>query len=324
MEFVYSPGDYFNYSAAGVFYLQLVVEHLLKQKLEVIMNERVFGPLGMTRSSLVWTPAIEKNYATGYDYVDRKRVAKWKPDKGSATASLHTTAGDYGRFLQEMMTGRLLGQEHLRQMLRPQSQVITGDSTLLWSLGFGVDRTSNQPAYYQWGSNVGVQNFVLFYPQQQLGLVYFTNGEHGLQIKDDLLALAVGGHYSIDKFLTYDQYNSLTRQLTKAYDQQGLQTALQLYAQLRQKQPVRFTNRQLDELAAHSATKGHYQDAAQILALNAAHYPQSWKTHVSLAEAYLKLGNRPGYTASLVEAVRHCPNPELLLGPLQQIGTKWR
>lgn len=50
-------------------------------------------------------------------------------------------------------------------MLTPQVKVITGDSTLWWSLGFGVDKTTSNPAYFQWGSNLGVQNFVLFYPQ---------------------------------------------------------------------------------------------------------------------------------------------------------------
>jgi CubicO group peptidase (beta-lactamase class C family) len=59
---------------------QLVVERLLGRPLDVAMRERVFAPLGMAHSSMVWTPAIARNYATGYDYHDQ-RADKWKPDK---------------------------------------------------------------------------------------------------------------------------------------------------------------------------------------------------------------------------------------------------
>lgn len=324
MEFVYDPGKYFNYSPEGYFYLQLVVEKILNKKLETIMNERVFEPLHMTHSSLIWTEKIEKNHTTGYDYFEEKRVDKWKPDKASAMSSLQTTAGDYAGFLQEVMTGKLLGKEYLSQMLSPQVQVISRDTTLWWSLGFGVDKTMSKPAYFQWGSNLGVQNLTVFYPQQQIGVVYFVNNEHGLQIKDDILAITVGGKYSMDKFLTYDQYNSLTRQLTKTYDQKGLGATLSLFKQY-QKNPVNnVTNRQLDELSGYALGKGKEVDAISILTLNASLYPKSWKTHAALAEIYLSQNKQADYLASLLQAIKYNPSPELLLAPLQQTGIKWR
>lgn len=324
LEFVYDPGAYFNYSPEGYFYLQLVVEKLLNKKLDYIMKERVFEPLHMAHSSLVWTEAIEKNYTIGYDYSAEKRLDRWKPDKASAMSSLQTTAGDYALFLGEMMSGRLLGQEYLAQMLTPQVQVTKGDTTLWWSLGFGVDETTAKPAYFQWGSNLGVQNFVLFYPKQKLGVVYLVNNEHGLQIKDDVLALTVGGQYSTDKFLTYDQYNSLTRQLVKAYDQKGLGYALGLFKQFRQDASHRITSRQLDELASYALGKDNMDDAIKTLTLNSSLYPKSWKTYATLAETYLKKHNQSQYMASLLQAIKYSPNPELLLTPLQNMGIKWR
>jgi CubicO group peptidase (beta-lactamase class C family) len=326
VNFVYDPGRYFNYSAEGIFYLQLVVERLLGRPLDVAMRERVFAPLGMAHSTMVWTPAAERNHATGYDYHDQ-RAEKWKPDKPGAAASLHTTAGDYARFLGEMMTGARLGPRWTAEMLRPQVPVIPGDSTLAWSLGFGVDRTGAAPAYYQWGSNLGVQNLVVFHPAQRVGVVYFANSEHGLQIKDDVVALAVGGRYSTDKFLTYDQYNSLTRALVAAYDARGLDAALALYAERRRRDPGHMSPRWLDELAAHAAGAGRaqgVQDAARVLALNATYYPAAWQTHVALADAYAKLGDRRRAAAAVLEAVRHCPTPELLIEPLRQLAVKWR
>jgi CubicO group peptidase (beta-lactamase class C family) len=323
VDFVYDPGRYFNYSAEGIFYLQLVVERLLGRPLDVAMRERVFAPLGMAHSSMVWTPAIARNYATGYDYHDQ-RAEKWKPDKPGAAATLHTTAGDYARFLREMLTGARLGPRWLAEMLRPQVLVIPGDSTLAWSLGFGVDRTGATPSYYQWGSNLGVQNLVVFHPAKRVGVVYFANSEHGLQVKDDVVALTVGGRYSTDKFLTYDQYNSLTRALVAAYDTRGLEAALALYAERRRRDPGDMSPRWLDELAAHAAGARRVQDAARVLTLNTTYYPTAWQTHVALADAYAKLGDRRRTAAAVLEAVRHCPTPELLIGPLRDLGVKWR
>lgn len=323
VDFVYDPGPYFNYSAEGIFYLQLVVERLLGQSLDVAMRERVFAPLGMAHSSMVWTPGAERNYATGYDYLDQ-RAEKWKPDKPGAAASLHTTAGDYARFLRELLTGTRLGTRHLAEMLRPQVLVIPGDSSLAWSLGFGVDRTTATPAYFQWGSNLGVQNFVMLHPVQKVGVVYFANSEHGLKVKDDVVALTVGGRYSTDKLLTYDQYNSLTRALVAAYDARGLDAALALYAARRRRDPGHMSPRWLDELAAHAAGAGRVPDAARVLALNATYYPTAWQTHVALADAYVKLGDRRRAAAAIVDAVRHCPTPELLVGPLEELAVKWR
>jgi CubicO group peptidase (beta-lactamase class C family) len=324
MEFVYDPGKYFNYSPEGYFYLQLIVEKLLNKNLETIMKERVFDPLGMTHSTLVWTEIAEKNHTIGYDYLENKRVEKWKPDKASAMSSLQTTAGDYARFLREMMTAAILGKEQQKQMLTPQVEVISRDSTLWWSLGFGVDKTTSKPAYYQWGSNYGAQNLVVFYPEQQIGVVYFVNNEHGLQIKDDVLELTIGGKYSTDKFLTYDQYNSLTRRLTKAYDQNGIEQTLDTFRRFQKIHQSMITNRQLDELAGHVLNKANSNDAVRILKLNTSLYPKSWKTHAALAEAYLKQNDQQNYLGSLLKAIKYSPNPELLLHPLQQTGIKWR
>jgi CubicO group peptidase (beta-lactamase class C family) len=157
------------------------------------MRERVLAPLGMAHSSMVWTPAIARNYATGYDYHDQ-RAEKWKPDKPGAAASLHTTAGDYARFLREMLTGARLGPRWLAEMLRPQVLVIPGDSTLAWSLGFGVDRTTARPGVLPVGQQPrACRTSSCSTPTQRVGVVYLANSEHGLQVKDDVVALTWAG-----------------------------------------------------------------------------------------------------------------------------------
>ena len=128
----------------------------------------------------------------------------------------------------------------------------------------------------------------------------------------------------MDKFLTYDQYNSLTRRLTKAYDQNGLGQTVNTFKQFQKNYKSKVTNRQLDELAAYALSKRKVDDAIKILKLNTSLYPKSWKTHAALAESYLLQNDKENYLMSLLQAIKYSPNPELLLSPLQQTGIKWR
>ena len=67
----FEPGSRYAYSGEGMLLLQLVVETITKKPLEDLMQERVFRPLGMTRSSMIWQVQFENDYANGYDEYGR-------------------------------------------------------------------------------------------------------------------------------------------------------------------------------------------------------------------------------------------------------------
>jgi len=58
----FEPGSRFVYSGEGMDLLQLVVETITKKNLQALMQERVFGPLGMTRTSTVWRTEFDTDY----------------------------------------------------------------------------------------------------------------------------------------------------------------------------------------------------------------------------------------------------------------------
>ena len=61
------PGKKFSYSGEAYFYLQRVVEAVTGKPFSRVMQEQVFGPLGMKQSSYVWLPEFESRMAAGYD-----------------------------------------------------------------------------------------------------------------------------------------------------------------------------------------------------------------------------------------------------------------
>lgn len=98
----FTPGSRFAYSGEGMDLLQLVVETITKKTLETLMHERVFGPLGMTRTSMVWQSAVKNDYANCCDEYGRS-LGPQKWTRAEAAGSLLTTVHDFGKFVAAVM-----------------------------------------------------------------------------------------------------------------------------------------------------------------------------------------------------------------------------
>src|SRR5215813_1758607 len=67
----FEPGSRYAYSGEGLLLLQKVIEAIVKQPLADVMQARVFKPLGMTRTSMVWEDRFDGDFANGYDEYGR-------------------------------------------------------------------------------------------------------------------------------------------------------------------------------------------------------------------------------------------------------------
>jgi len=62
----FEPGTRWSYSGEGFYHLQRIAESLTGKGIGQLMRERVFVPLGMTRSSMALLERLEANRATGH------------------------------------------------------------------------------------------------------------------------------------------------------------------------------------------------------------------------------------------------------------------
>ncbi len=67
LEFAFKPGERFQYSGEGFYYLQRVLEQITGRGFEEYMQERVLKRLGMTSSTFSWTAASESRMAWGHN-----------------------------------------------------------------------------------------------------------------------------------------------------------------------------------------------------------------------------------------------------------------
>ena len=198
----YAPDSCWNYSGEGYVFLQKTLEHLTGKSLETLAREEVFKPLGMKHSSFVWQAQFATNAASGHDGKSQPVAIAHFPAAYGAF-SLLSTAADYSRFLQAVMTGRGLKPATVQLLRTPANaaqrcgQPATAtDPFIDWACGVGLATTSRGLAQWQWGDNGNFKGFYMTLPDAKESLVFLTNSSNGPKMADDLLHLFFGpGEY---------------------------------------------------------------------------------------------------------------------------------
>jgi CubicO group peptidase (beta-lactamase class C family)/pimeloyl-ACP methyl ester carboxylesterase len=285
---LFEPGEKYKYSAQGYWYLQLVVEHLKGQKLKELMKDYVLDPLKMEDSCMVWRDEYETQSAAGHGLLGEAPSESRKRTRSHAAASLYTTAGDYARFVIAVMNGTGLKKETALKMLEPQIEV---DKDVYWSLGFGVQRTPEGDAFWQWGDYGIFRNYITAFKEHKLGVVYLTNSYNGLSVGNEIVKRTLGIKDLAIATLGYDQYDSPVMVFAQTVIKQGIDKARKMFLELKEKYPADEVERGINTLGYALLNAEKYDGAIEVFKLNVEHFPQSANVYDSLAEAYMKSGN---------------------------------
>lgn len=198
----FAPDSCWNYSGEGYVLLQKTLEHLTGKSFEALAQEEVFGPLRMAHSSFVWQEKFAANAASGHDGKSQPVPISHFPAAYGAF-SLLSTAVDYSRFLQALMTGKQLKPATAQLLLTAANEarrcgkpVTATDPFIAWACGVGLATTSQGLAQWQWGDNGNFKGFYMTLPGKKESLVFLTNSSNGPKMADDLLRLFFGpGEY---------------------------------------------------------------------------------------------------------------------------------
>ncbi len=219
----FQPGSKYAYSGEGIALLQLVVEAITKKTLEELMQQRVFQPLDMTHTSMVWQASFENNFANGYDEYGRS-LGPQKRKMAGAAGSMQTTVADFAKFVRAVMQGKGLRAKTWQQMLTPQiainskHQFPTFDEEtteenkairLSYGLAWGLYWTPYGRAFFKEGHDDGWRNYLACFEKQQIGIVIMTNSTNGEGIFKELLETLLHNNYTPIEWEAYTPYDKL-------------------------------------------------------------------------------------------------------------------
>jgi len=217
LKFLFAPGTRFSYSGEGIDLLQMVVEEITGHDLETLARQRVFEPLGMTRTSYSWQEAFDANAARPHDEFGRSQrlPRRSKPD---AAGSMVTTAGDYARLLAAILKATGQRKATVDEMLQPQITISyeqmfgpgAGQDTnrdhdihLAWGLGWGRFDTEQGRAFFHTGHDIGYQNYTVTYADRGIGIVLLSNSDNFESVAAEIVRAAIGDRDSPFDWLGY-------------------------------------------------------------------------------------------------------------------------
>ena len=218
----FEPGMRYAYSGEGIDLAQLVVETATHESLTDLMNEKLFGPMGMSRTSMVWQSRFDGDFANGYDGYGRSLGPEERrtPD---AAGSMQTTLNDYAVFLSEIMRRKVLSTRAVGWMLSPQIRIhsehqfpsldntttsANDDIRLRYGLGWGLYSSPYGKAFFKEGHDEGWRHLALCFNNGS-GILIMTNSSNGEGIFKPLIDSIVGPTLFPFNWESYTSYDLL-------------------------------------------------------------------------------------------------------------------
>ena len=201
LGFYAKPGTHYGYSGEGIQLLQLVVETITKRKLEDLASGKIFKPFGMTKSSFLWQPQYEFNYANGHN-IQQDTFPKDRYRAEYAAGSMETTIADYTRFVAGVLQHKGLNNNNWNEVFSPQILINSKTQTfpfdpdttdkfkgirLAYGLGWGLFETPYGRAFFKEGHGLGWEHYMIAIPKQKFGLIIMTNSMNGESIFTELI-----------------------------------------------------------------------------------------------------------------------------------------
>jgi CubicO group peptidase (beta-lactamase class C family) len=206
LEIFFEPGSRYAYSGEGIFLLQMAIENITGKGLEELAREKILRPLEMNRTSYIWQPSFENDFAYGYDEKGDS-IPKKRRSKSNAAGSMETTISDYTRFMAAANRGWSLTAKTYREMLSPQISIhswhqfpslsidtssMNDNIHLSYGLGWGLFDTVYGKAFFKEGHDDGWGHYSIGIPATGRALVIMCNSSNGEGIFNELTEKIIG------------------------------------------------------------------------------------------------------------------------------------
>lgn len=170
----FAPGTEYGYSNSGYLLAARIVERVSGQSFSAFAAQRIFAPLGMTRTRFREDYAqIVPGRAAGY----ARRGAEWRSSVPNydvvGPTNLLTTVGDLLRWVENLERPVVGDSAIIRQMLTPA--VLTGGDARMYGLGLSLARDRGFAIAEHEGRDPGFRAYLGWFREPGLGVALLCN-----------------------------------------------------------------------------------------------------------------------------------------------------
>ncbi|HMZ80868.1 MAG TPA: serine hydrolase domain-containing protein [Acidobacteriota bacterium] len=182
---LFPRGELFSYSNSGFALAGFVAAEALGTRYTGLMAERVFQPLGMTRTTFQPTVAMTYPLAVGHQTQDKKPVVV-RPLAHDArlypAGTFYTSAHDMARFVTAILNGgkldskQVLAPSIFPQMQSPVARLLSTTDGTSYGYGLFMNQYRGVQQYWHEGSMTGYVAMMAVFPEQKVGYILLCNG----------------------------------------------------------------------------------------------------------------------------------------------------
>ncbi|MCH4568683.1 serine hydrolase domain-containing protein [Bacillus sp. ES1-5] len=160
----FAPGKGWSYSNTGYVLLGILIEKVTGNSYAEEIENRIIEPLELSNTFLPGNSSVipGTNHARGYFQPDGaselKDITYYNPSIGSSAGDMISTADDLNKFFSYLLSGKLLKEQQLKQML---TTVPTGSAEIV-GYGLGIYETRLPNGVSIWGHSGGIPGFGTF------------------------------------------------------------------------------------------------------------------------------------------------------------------
>lgn len=185
-ESYFSPGADVRYSNTNYILLGMIIEKITGKPFYLFFEERIFLPQGLQFTHFAATDPVPDGIIRGYvDFYSNLNLTNstyfsgW--DYYTADGGLISNSYDLNRFMTRLLSGQVLKDSSLRQMLNWVEPKEQDPDTFPTAFGLGIFRiqTSHGPAYIHSGDAIGYMASMVYFPQQQVTVSWAVNANYG-------------------------------------------------------------------------------------------------------------------------------------------------
>lgn len=312
----FEPGSQYRYSNSGYVILGAIIEKVTGEPYAQVLQERILDPVGMKATGYdLAEPLIEKR-AGGYERLltGIRNAPFIDMSVPHAAGAMYSTVEDLYLWDRALYGDSLLSARGKERMFTP----VRGNYAYGWgvrSVPIGPDKTERLTIRHAGGIN-GFHSLIVRIPADGALVVLLNNlGEAPLDaVATGVLDILYGREPAAPK-------RAIADVMIETIGKEGVAAALAQYRELKARQfdAYDFSEKELNSLGYALLGDGRTGDAIELFKLNVEAFPESGNVYDSLAEGYMKAGDKELAIKNYARSLQLDPGNENAVSMLQEL-----
>jgi len=162
------PGSQYLYSNTGPEVMAYILEKVYQKPYEALVQEYILNPLQMKQTSFVLDTQAQKRLVQGYNG-ENKLMPNFERKLWGGIGGLHATVGDMLQYIEYHL-------DESNQVVKASHRAFY-ETPYNFEIGYywNILKNAKTTVYRHHGGIFGMQNWLMIYPEHQLGISIFTN-----------------------------------------------------------------------------------------------------------------------------------------------------